>query len=502
METFEFGRACTMITTHMTEVGKDPVREWRRWFPRVIHQEIEKAEEIYPVLGLRTFTAVQQSICKGVWQFFFTKEPLPWVEVKADGLSFGKEEEMEISLMREALEVSLTDIKAAIAIFGRNSTDASMTGSKEPVGDIKPITENAKVMNLETSKVLPPPKPDSTPAEAVSKQPPKSVNMTSEDWKSNEKVGCYVRFAENLDGLTKLRRLQYQRPWHSKIRLPTEEDRSKGPEFYHFECHDLDCLIVVLRMLMSLDFTPKPEYATAAVMTCASHNFGMDRPADYQVKGMLAQKLFPELKNSNIANSINEPLPKMTFENLLKHPGIDKVIFGSPYFLLQHPVVVVINPALVTHIESVRDISSVDDMIVNQVNWDGCRDLSEVASEQSSYINLAAENGTKIHRRYCAIPLFVRVMFTPDKDHPRSFGDVQRFTLRAPSIKRLPHKVMEVLSDSTYLLRAVVKMDPQDPIKNPAEVRLYDVNAVMMLGDLRCHDVYRSVVEHKHRPDS
>ncbi|TRX87718.1 hypothetical protein FHL15_011389 [Xylaria flabelliformis] len=326
--------------------------------------------------------------------------------------------------------------------------------------------------------------------------------MASEDWKSNEKVECYVRLAGNLDGLVKLRWFQYQRPWHSKIRLPIEEDRFEGPEFYHFECHDLDCLIVVLRMLMSLDFTPKPEYATAAVMTCATHHFGMDRPADYQVKGMLAQKLFPELKNPNITNSINDVLPKMTFENLLKHPGIDKVIFGSPYFLLQHPQLIVINPALLTHIESVRDISSVDDMIVNQVNWDGCRELSEVASEQASYLNLAAENGTKVHRRFCAVPLLVRVMFTPDKDHPRSFGDVQRFTLRAPMTKRLPNKVVEVLSDSTYLLRAVVKMDPKNPIENPAEVRLYDVNAVMMLGDPRCNDVYRPVAEHKLRPDS
>ncbi|KAI0187820.1 hypothetical protein EV127DRAFT_471581 [Xylaria flabelliformis] len=500
MEAFEFGRACMMITTNMMKVGLEPTVEWRRYFPRIIKHEIEKAQELDQILGLRTIAAVQQSICSRAWRTFFD-EPVPWVEVDTDKPSVGKEEKMEISLMKEALKVSLTgDYKTAIAIFERNSTNASK--NEEPIGDIETITENAKVMNPAASKVLPPPKPDSTSAEAVSRPHPKSANTTAEDWKSNEKIKGYVRLAGNLDGLVKLRCFQYQRPWHSKIRLPTEEDLFEGPDFYHFECHDLDCLIVVLRMLMSLDFAPKPEYATAAVMTCASHHFGMDRPADYQVKGMLAQKLFPELKNLNIANSINDLLPKMTFENLLKHPGIDKVIFGSPYFLLQHPQLVVINPALVTHIESVRDISSVDDMIVNQVNWDGCRDLSEVASEQSSYINLAAENGTKIHRRYCAIPLFVRVMFTPDKDHPRSFGDVQRFTLRAPSIKRLPHKVMEVLSDSTYLLRAVVKMDPQNPIKNPAEVRLYDVNAVMMLGDLRCHDVYRSVVEHKHRPDS
>ncbi|TRX88793.1 hypothetical protein FHL15_010363 [Xylaria flabelliformis] len=158
MEVFEFGRACVMITNRMREAGKDPVRDWKRWFPRIIDQEIEKSEEMYPILGLRTFTAVQQSICKRVWFFFFKNEPLPWAEVNPDRPSFGQEEEMEISLMREALKVSLTDTKAAIAIFGRNSMGTSKTGSEKPVSEVQPTVETPTV-----SKAPPPPKPDPIP---------------------------------------------------------------------------------------------------------------------------------------------------------------------------------------------------------------------------------------------------------------------------------------------------------------------------------------------------
>ncbi|KAI1740379.1 hypothetical protein F4680DRAFT_465788 [Xylaria scruposa] len=326
--------------------------------------------------------------------------------------------------------------------------------------------------------------------------------MASEDWNSDDRVESHMRLTGNHSDLMKLRVFQYQRPWHSKIRLPIEEDRFEDPDFCHFECHDLDCVIIILRMLLCLEFTPEPEYATSAVMTCALHDFGWDRPADYQVKGMLAQKLFPELKDKKTLDNISDLLPKMTFESLLKHPGIDKVIFRSRWFLLQTPQLVVISPTLLTEIESIRDIRSDEKLIVNQVNWDGRKELGEVASEQGSYLNLAAENGTKIHRRFCGVPLLLRVMFTPDKDHPRGFDDVQRFTLRAPSIKQLPHTTMEVLSDSTYLLRAVVKIDPKNPVENPAEVRLYDVNAVMMLADRVCYDRYRDVMQHKNRPDS
>ncbi|KAI1752148.1 hypothetical protein F4782DRAFT_530758 [Xylaria castorea] len=151
--------------------------------------------------------------------------------------------------------------------------------------------------------------------------------MASEDWKSDEKGEGYEKLMDGvLSDMMQFQRLQYQRPWHSKIRISIKGDNDRGARFYQFEWHDLDCLIVVLRMLISIGFDPEPEYATAAVMTCANHDFGWDRPADYLVKGMLAQKLFPEeLKDPDIIDDINvRLLPKMTFESLLKHPGIDK----------------------------------------------------------------------------------------------------------------------------------------------------------------------------------
>ncbi|KAI0444836.1 hypothetical protein F4803DRAFT_217389 [Xylaria telfairii] len=299
-----------------------------------------------------------------------------------------------------------------------------------------------------------------------------------EDWKSDEKSEGYVKLMEGtLPGLVALQRLYYQRPWHSKVRLPLEADNENGDEFYHFECHDLDCLIVVVRMLVGTLFEPEPEYATAALMTCANHDFGSDRRADYLAKGMLAQKLFPEeLNDPNFIDDINALLPKMTFENLLKHPGVDKVLFASRYFILQSRQLLTMNPAVEFAIESIHEDSLADMTNVSQVNWDGIKTLSETVSEQAHYM-CPAENGTSVYRRFCHVPSFIRVMFTPDKDHPRSFDDVQRFDLRAPAIKR---DTGEFMAESTYVLRGIVKMDPKNPIENPAEVRTYDNNAVMM----------------------
>ncbi|KAI0452801.1 hypothetical protein F5B21DRAFT_526525 [Xylaria acuta] len=516
MEAFEFGRACAIITAHMSEAGMDAAKQWRLWFPRLIKHEIEQAEEIYPILGLRGITAVQQSICNRVWNFFFTNKPVPWTEVTADGPSFGREEEMEISLMKEALKVSITDTRAALAIFARNSADASRSGSKEPVSEVKSTAGNVKVATPAASKVPSPPKPDSTPADSepadrVSEPAnapivPATPAPKPEDWKSDETSKGYVRLmGGGLPEMMVIRRLRYQRPWHSKIRLPIEADAGKGTDFYHFECHDLDCLLVVLRMLLSMNYSPAPEYATTAIMTCANHDFGWDRPADYLAKGTLAQKLFPEeLKDTTVIDNIDVLLPKMTFENLLKHPGIGKVIFSSPLFLLQSPQMLVIKPSPgdLLDLESSQLTRAVDMTDVCQVNWDGTKTLSEAVSEQAHYVDYTAENGTRVRRRYCLEPYLVRVMFTPDKDHRWSFDDLLRFTLRAPTTERHGRKLREIMSNTVYLLKIVVKMDPKNPIENPAEVRLYDNNAVMMLADPYSYNEYRSVGEHKNRSDS
>ncbi|KAI0547083.1 hypothetical protein F4679DRAFT_574998 [Xylaria curta] len=355
---------------------------------------------------------------------------------------------MQISLMKEAFQVSITDFRAAIAIFETNSMDAK-------------------------------------------------------DWRSDEKAEGYRKLkGGDLPTMMQWRRMRHQRPWHSKIRIPMDDDSGEDTDFYHFECHDLDCLIVVVRILMTLGFEPELGYATTAVMICANHDFGWDRPSDYLVKGMLAKKLFPEeLKDTSITDNINALLPKMTFENLLKHPGIDRVLFGHPYFHLQSTQLIVINPEVSTSFE-IRETPPADMTDVSQINWDGIKDLGETVSEQAQYIDHAAENGTRVHRRLCMIPLFIRVMFTPDKDHPRNFHDVLRFKLRAPYIKHYPDRFMEEMSDSTYRLRAVVKMDPRSPIKNPAEVRLYDNVGVMMPTDIQSDITYRSVIEEKNRLDS
>ncbi|KAH8157305.1 hypothetical protein CIB48_g10946 [Xylaria polymorpha] len=240
-------------------------------------------------------------------------------------------------------------------------------------------------------------------------------------------------------------------------------------------------------------------------MTCANHDFGWDRRADYLAKGMLAQKLFPkELNDPKFIDDISALRPKMTFENLLKHPGIDKVLFASRYFILQSEQLVLWNPARPgRRVESVRNDSLADMTNVSQVNWDGIKTLGETVSEQAYYTDATAGNGTKVYRRFCTVPSFIRVMFTPDKDHPRSFDDVQRFTLRAPTYKHCSGGIVEeYMTEDTYILRGIVKMDPKNPIENPAEVRVYDNNAVMMPPTQHSANKYMYMTEEKNWVDT
>ncbi|KAI3322734.1 hypothetical protein HD806DRAFT_535918 [Xylariaceae sp. AK1471] len=327
--------------------------------------------------------------------------------------------------------------------------------------------------------------------------------MASEAWNDGQMCEDYVDVRTDRDSnpMAIVVMLQYQRPWHSKIRLPTRaDDEDEDPDLCHLESHDLDCLIVALRMLMSLGFKAEAHYRRSALMMCALHDFGRLRQSDYRVKGMLVQKLFPDdLNDLDVLRS------KLTFENLLKHPGVDKVIFGCRLFGLQDHQLCISDtaPNLRNKAQEIRRSSYEDMTDLNEVKWDGIKPLGESVRDQSYTLDLRADGGTRVHRRFCTVPMFVRVMYTPDEDHPRSFDHVQRFKLIAPRTE--PDEGLGfvcVPSNSTYILRAIVKMDPRDPIGNPAEVRLYDFNANMMLPERMSRNSERDSVEHKIRPDT
>ncbi|KAI0803531.1 hypothetical protein GGR55DRAFT_682448 [Xylaria sp. FL0064] len=52
------------------------------------------------------------------------------------------------------------------------------------------------------------------------------------------------------------------------------------------------------------------------------------------------------------------------------------------------------------------------------------------------------------------------------------------------------------------MLCAIVKIDPSNPIDNPAEVRVYDFNARMILPETASNIDHSKVIERKIRPDS
>ncbi|GAW25671.1 hypothetical protein SAMD00023353_1002910 [Rosellinia necatrix] len=318
--------------------------------------------------------------------------------------------------------------------------------------------------------------------------------MNSEDWKIGEMCDGYVSLGSD-EYATRL--FQNQQPWHSKIRLPIEADEDQRSNFFHLESHDVDCLLVLTRSLIRLGFVAERRYAESATIKCGLHDFGRSRHADYGVKGLLVKRLFPDdLENMDILRS------KLIFEQLLKHPAVDRVLFGGMQFGLKNFQLFISDPRRPKAIESIIETPWSDMTDANEVKWDGAQPLGEAVSGQAAEMDYAAENGTRIHRRVSRIPLFIRVRYTPRKDHPKTFDDVQRFKLIAPTMRRTAGMVEEAMSDATYLLRIAIKMDNEDPIENPAEIRVYDVNCRMVLPRVLSDVHDRPAIKHKIYPDS
>ncbi|RWA03688.1 hypothetical protein EKO27_g11416 [Xylaria grammica] len=324
--------------------------------------------------------------------------------------------------------------------------------------------------------------------------------MAPEAWESNETSEGYSDLLVGEAGFLPfqvLAQLQYQRPWHSKIRLPIEGDADRDADFCHVESHDLDCLLIVLRALISFKFCPENRYRRSALFVCALHSFGWDRRADYGAKGMLVAKLFPD--------HLDDPgalRPVLTFKNLVRHPAVERAVFGQHSFALKSRQLLISDPGSSADVESIIASSFEDLAREGEVKWDGVMTLGRAVADQSYDLDLAAENGTKIARRYGIAPPFLRVSFTPDEHHPRGFDDVQSFRLATPLLRRDGDMMVEVASDHTYHLAAVVRMNPGDPVGDQAEVRLYDIHGRMMLPEIESNSDHRRVIERKIRPDS
>ncbi|KAJ3580462.1 hypothetical protein NPX13_g116 [Xylaria arbuscula] len=138
----------------------------------------------------------------------------------------------------------------------------------------------------------------------------------------------------------------------------------------------------------------------------------------------------------------------------------------------------------------------------SEVQWDGTTSLGQVVSDKSFEWDWEAKNGTNISRRYCALPLVIRVAFTPRQGHRKGFEEIQRFTLKTPQIRKREGEVEEYESETLYHLHVVVKLDPTNPVPNPAEVRTYHIDGKMIKPTLVSKTKHRVDFDKKIRADS
>ncbi|KAI1167071.1 hypothetical protein F5B18DRAFT_520126 [Nemania serpens] len=158
MSAFDFTNACMIITTHLVESrnAEAATETWRLSFPRMIAEEVDKAEEIFPTLGLRSPAAVQQSICRRFWTRLYKNHPIPWAEdPDSHGITFGQGEEMEMSVLNTALTVSCTDIKGSLKILATNSIEGVKIDSKELAQTIRGGTTDVEIKTVASQGASP-----------------------------------------------------------------------------------------------------------------------------------------------------------------------------------------------------------------------------------------------------------------------------------------------------------------------------------------------------------
>lgn len=109
-----------------------------------------------------------------------------------------------------------------------------ITRNEEDHPDPKPKQQKKDLKDPKDSKVIDPKLGGNCSAQNHKAAFCVNDRLNTEDWKSDEKSEGYNKLVRGvLPDMVALQRIYFQRPWHSKIRLPIEADNEKGEEFYH-----------------------------------------------------------------------------------------------------------------------------------------------------------------------------------------------------------------------------------------------------------------------------
>ncbi|KAI1772014.1 hypothetical protein F4818DRAFT_444641 [Hypoxylon cercidicola] len=289
--------------------------------------------------------------------------------------------------------------------------------------------------------------------------------------------------------------LRQQRPRHSGIKLLSRGQESESGGEPSFSCYDVDVLIVAVRMLLSMGFAAKGEHANSPILSCAWHNFGWNRNADYVAKGMLLSKLFPEDHEPSTLKG------KLTIERLFDHPEIKAAIFSSPDFALRETEEFV-GPRDASIVEELNAVAHDPDS--SHVHWDGSCDIGRAASRQAGSIQLEVVNEDRVHVRYSGRPRFIRVTYVPATRTSPRFEDLKRFKLTAPCLIRPEVGETGQVEDGndTYCLSIVVRVGREAAQSTvvDTDIRLYDGEGDPIHGDRECLAEFRPLWNTKLRP--
>ncbi|KAI1464379.1 uncharacterized protein F4812DRAFT_468019 [Daldinia caldariorum] len=229
-----------------------------------------------------------------------------------------------------------------------------------------------------------------------------------------------------MDGLEATVRLQKEIPWHSGVKLPDGHEVS---------CYNVDILIMLVRLLLSLGFVPEDGKRNYGAIIAACHSFGKSREDDYEAKGRFVTNLFPRESDHP------KMLSKLTMHEIFERPEVKRFIFNNVSFVLVNRVEYTVD----ANCMEIRDASIVaHDLDSNNVYWDGASDLGEAVSRQAGAQAHDPDDPNLVRYRFSGRPKLIRVTYTPEAD-------------KAPGFEQTHGGSKTVNGNDTYALRVVVK---------------------------------------------
>lgn len=267
------------------------------------------------------------------------------------------------------------------------------------------------------------PKTESDPASLSGQGVPQSTVATMEQQYPG--IGPYYQdLRAAVKATSTVRELRSMAPVPWGVMLPSQLREPSQGETLLRNATTYDTLLIMLRMILSVGIMVDRAKDTR-VFDLALHDFGVDKLADFVVKGALVELLYPDAKH-------NATVADVPLETLLHHPLIKTALWAHPSLQLYPNATWMRQPGSDKWAFEHLSDETLADMCMH--DWDGVTPLGTHLGRLFEPRQFQGADARFTSR----MPLLIAVLLDRSPTAPKAhFDDFRAFTLTAPVYPRL-----------------------------------------------------------------